>query len=149
MAAIHFKTLSLGRLLTLNLPARDDAHCYIWTVNSMIEITYALARAWGFRPTRMLYWIKQPMGIGLGGTFAGCVEPILFCTRGSLPAKRRVDRNWWLWKRRPHCAKPEAFQDLVETVSPGPYLEVFARRKRPGWSVWGNEVEPEALIPPL
>ena len=56
-------------------------------------------------------------------------------------AKGRADSRWHLWPRGKHSAKPEAFQDIVEQVSPGPYLELFARRKRMGWSAWGNEVQ--------
>jgi N6-adenosine-specific RNA methylase IME4 len=94
----------------------------------------------------MLYWIKAPMGLGLGGAFVPCVEPILFCRRGNLPTKMRMDRNWWHWKRGRHSAKPEDFQTIVEKVSPGPYLEMFARRKRPGWAAWGNEITSDVEI---
>jgi len=58
-----------------------------------------------------------------------------------IEAKGRADSRWHLWPRGKHSAKPEAFQDIVEQVSPGPYLELFARRKRMGWSAWGNEVQ--------
>lgn len=51
----------------------------------------------------------------------------------------RVDTRWFQWPRGAHSAKPEAFLDLVEQVSPGPYLELFARRQRLGWDTWGNE----------
>jgi N6-adenosine-specific RNA methylase IME4 len=64
---------------------------------------------------------------------------VLFASRGSLPDSGRVDRNWWLWPRSVHSAKPEAFLDIVEQVSPGPYCELFARRDRLGWDTWGNE----------
>jgi len=50
-----------------------------------------------------------------------------------------VDTRWFQWPRGRHSAKPEAFIDLVEQVSPGPYLELFARRQRLGWDTWGNE----------
>lgn len=120
--------------------AADNAHLYIWTINKYIEDTYRVARAWGFQPSTMLYWLKEPKGIGLGGTYALCVEPILFCRRGTLAAKKRCDRNWWSWPRGAHSVKPPGFQTLVEEYSPGPYLEMFARRKRDGWDVWGNEV---------
>lgn len=79
------------------------------------------------------------MGLGLGGTYCNTSEFILFARRGNLPARRRVDTSWWRWPRGRHSQKPEAFQDIVESVSPGPYLELFARRARPGWTVWGNE----------
>jgi N6-adenosine-specific RNA methylase IME4 len=139
---LPYPTMTLAEIAALPVKdkAHDDAHLYIWTINKYIEQTYAIARAWGFTPSTMLYWFKEPKGIGLGGTYALCVEPILFCRRGTLAAKKRSDRNWWTWPRGEHSKKPEAFQTMVEGISPGPYLELFARRKRPNWTTWGNEV---------
>ena len=139
---LPYPTMTLDEIAALPVKdkAHDDAHLYIWTINKYIEQTYAIARAWGFTPSTMLYWFKEPKGIGLGGTYALCVEPILFCRRGTLAAKKRSDRNWWTWPRGAHSKKPEAFQTMVEGISPGPYLELFARRKRPNWTTWGNEV---------
>lgn len=139
---LPYPTMTLDEIAALPVKdkAHDDAHLYIWTINKYIEQTYAIARAWGFTPSTMLYWFKEPKGIGLGGTYALCVEPILFCRRGTLAAKKRSDRNWWTWPRGKHSKKPEAFQTMVEGISPGPYLELFARRKRPNWTTWGNEV---------
>ena len=144
--ALQYPQMTVEEICALNIPAADDSHLYIWTINRYIEQTYVVARAWGFEPSTMLYWLKQPMGLGLGGAFVPCVEPILFCRRGSLPVKRRCDRNWWGWPRGKHSAKPEQFQTLVESVSPGPYLEMFARRKRPGWHTWGNEVSSDVIL---
>jgi N6-adenosine-specific RNA methylase IME4 len=53
--------------------------------------------------------------------------------------EQKCDTRWWSWPRGKHSAKPEAFLDLVEQMSPGPYLEMFARRNRLGWDTWGNE----------
>lgn len=53
----------------------------------------------------------------------------------------RVDRNWWEWPRGPHSVKPPAFLDIVEQVSPGPYVELFARSPRLGWDSWGYGYE--------
>ena len=78
----------------------------------------------------------------------GFIEPILFCRRGKLPVKSRCDRNWWGWPRGKHSAKPEAFQTMVEQISPGPYLELFARRKRHGWASWGNEIANDVILTP-
>lgn len=146
IAELQYPTMSVEEICALEVPAAQDAHLYIWTINRYIEQTYAVARAWGFEPSTMLYWLKQPMGLGLGGAFVPCVEPILFCRRGKLAAKSRCDRNWWGWPRGRHSAKPEDFQRIVESVSPGPYLEMFARRHRPGWSVWGNEVASDVSL---
>lgn len=93
----------------------------------------------GFRPSQMLVWSKPPRGLGMGGAFANTTEFILFCRRGSLRPSARTDSTWWTWSRGAHSVKPEAFMDMVEKVSPGPYLELFARRQRIGWNSWGNE----------
>lgn len=138
---LTYPTMTIEQIAAMPVKekAEKDAHCYIWTINKYVEETYDIARAWGFEPSTLLYWLKQPRGIGLGGTFCQCVEPILFCRRGTLSAKRRYDRNWWGWPRARHSQKPEEFQTVVESVSPGPYLELFARRRRPNWTTWGNE----------
>ena len=125
------------------LPVRDlaekNAHLYLWTINAYLEEAFDIARLWGFRPSTTLVWCKPPNGIGLGGTYSLTTEFVLFCRRGVLPATTRIDTTWWEWKRGKHSQKPEAFIDLVEQVSPGPYLEMFARRQRMGWDTWGNE----------
>lgn len=132
-------TLEAISALPVKELADANAHLYIWTVNAYIEQTYAIARAWGFRPSTLLTWAKAPHGIGLGGAYSLTTEHVLFCRRGTLKANRRMDSSWWQWKRGIHSAKPEAFIDMVEQVSPGPYVELFARRHRLGWDVWGNE----------
>jgi N6-adenosine-specific RNA methylase IME4 len=119
--------------------AERDAHLYIWTINAYLTETYDIARAWGFRPVVLLTWAKAPHGKGLGGTFIQTTEHILFARRGSCAALSRVDTTWWQWKRGDHSAKPEAFMDIVEQVSPAPRLEMFSRRARFGWTTWGDE----------
>jgi N6-adenosine-specific RNA methylase IME4 len=133
-------SLDAIKALPVKAMAEDNAHLYLWTVNRHLEASFGVARAWGFEPSTTLMWCKQPRGVGLGGTFTLAAEWVLFCRRGCLKAQQRVDRNWWLW-RRPvrHSEKPEAFLDLVEQVSPGPYVELFARRARFGWDYWGDE----------
>ena len=150
----HYPTMTIEEICALPVKeiAEDNAHLYLWTINKYVEQTYAVARAWGFEPSTLLVWAKQPMGGGLGGTYGISTEYILFCRRGSLPAKKRVTGTWWNWKRPyengapKHSAKPEAFQNMVESVSPGPYLEMFARRKRHGWAAWGNEIKNDVEI---
>ena len=130
--------------------AEDDAHLYVWTINKYVEQAYQVARAWGFKPSTMLVWAKTPLGGGLGGTYRITTEYCLFCRRGTLAAKSKITGTWWNWKRPYvngypcHSKKPEQFQTMVEAVSPGPYLEMFARRIRHGWDAWGNEVNQDA-----
>lgn len=146
VAQLTYPTMSDAEILALCPPAADAAHLYLWTVNAKIEAAYQVARAWGFRPASLLTWAKTPMGLGLGGTFCNTTEFCLFARRGTLPAKCRIPTTWWNWKRGKHSKKPEVFQDIIESVSPGPYLEMFARRHREGWHVWGNEVDSDLEI---
>lgn len=138
---IPYPTMSLAEIAAL--PVRElleqDAHLYIWTTNRFLEATYGIARAWGAEPSTLLTWCKAPMGLGMGGAYALTTEHVLFCRRGSLKAQVRTDSTWFQWKRGKHSQKPEGFLDLVESISPGPYLEMFARRNRLGWDTWGNE----------
>lgn len=122
--------------------AHDDAHLYLWTTQRYLEASFSVARAWGFEPVKTLVWAKHPRGFNIGGTFQSATEFILFARRGKLPALRRVDRDHFDWPRpnNRHSAKPDGFFELVESVSPGPYLELFARRRRIGWTSWGDQL---------
>ena len=141
MSIEEIAALQVGQL------AGRDSHLYLWTINRYVHEAYDVARAWGFEPSTLLTWAKKPMGGGLGGAFGISSEFILFARRGSLKAKTRITGTHFNWKREyvngapAHSRKPKAFFEMVEKVSPGPYAELFARRPREGWAVWGNEVE--------
>ena len=151
---MNYPTMTLAEIEAMPVAgvADKDAHLYLWTVNRYVEQAYAVARAWGFRPVCLLTWAKTPRGLGFGGAFVQTTEHVLFARRGTLKALRRERSTWWNWTRPEagtgpkHSRKPEDFQTLVEAVSPGPRLELFARRARPGWTVWGNEVEANAAF---
>lgn len=140
-SATPYETLTVEGIAAL--PVRDmaagDAHLYLWTTNTHMEHAWKIARGWGFEPSTVLVWCKPPKGHQPFFTFNIATEFVLFCRRGSLPALTTIERNWWEWSRGPHSAKPEAFIDMVEQVSPPPYVELFARRHRLGWDVHGFE----------
>ena len=150
---LAYPTMTIDEICAIPVSewADANAHLYLWTINKYVEESYRVARAWGFKPSTMLVWAKAPLS-GLGGTFINSTEYVLFCRRGTLPAKIRVKGTWWNWKRPYvngypcHSKKPEQFQDMVEMVSLGPYLEMFARRVRTGWSAWGNEIEESPVL---
>jgi N6-adenosine-specific RNA methylase IME4 len=126
--------------------AAEDAHLYLWTTNGYLPAAFDVAQAWGFQYSTALVWAKNIMGGGLGGAFGISTEYVLFCRRGTLKSHGRVGGTWFNWKRpydergKPrHSAKPQSFYAMVEEVSPGPYLEMFARDNRLGWDSWGNE----------
>lgn len=140
-AALGYPTMALEEITALPVGdwAEEAAHVYLWTTNILVPKAYEIVAAWGFKPSVILTWAKTPMGVGLGDAFAITTEHIIFGHRGGLRPLTRIPSTWWNWKRGRHSAKPEAFQDLVEQASPGPYLEMFARRQRLGWDTWGNE----------
>ena len=136
-------------LLDVASLAEDDAHLYMWVTNPILteqrpSITGtlnapALVRAWGFEPKTMLTWHKTgPPGMGF--YWRGQTEHVIFATRGNAPISAGIRlRNLFESPRASHSEKPDLFLDLVEQVSPGPRLEMFARRQRFGWDTWGNE----------
>lgn len=130
----------IGALTVGDLAGRS-AHLYLWTTNRYLRDSFAIVEGWGFRFSQVLVWCKPPMGIGPGGTFAQTTEYVLFARRGSAPKPKRQASCWWQWPRGAHSVKPAAFADVVELVSPGPYVELFARQPRFGWDSWGNGYE--------
>jgi len=131
-----------------------DAHLYLWVPNALLLEGIEVLQAWGFRYVSNVIWAKRrkdggPDGRGVGFYFRNVTEPILFGVKGSMrtlaPARSTV--NMIETRKREHSRKPDEQYDLIESCSPGPYLEMFARYARPGWSAWGNEsddaVEPK------
>jgi N6-adenosine-specific RNA methylase IME4 len=128
------------RALDVAAMAEDDAHLYLWTTQQYLWPAHEIALAWGFKPAKVLVWCKPPTGFSMGGAFGNACEFVVFARRGNLKPQARVPRDWWEWSRSGgHSAKPEAFLDIVEQMSPGPYLEMFARRARFGWDYWGDQ----------
>jgi len=123
-----------------------NAHLYLWTTNSFMVEAHELARAWGFIPKTILTWVKVKKdgspSMKTGYYFRGATEHVVFAVRGSQPLLIKEGiATAFLSERLPHSVKPDSFFGLVEKASPGPYLEMFARRPRKGWTVWGNQVE--------
>ncbi|MCI0657611.1 MAG: MT-A70 family methyltransferase [Acidobacteria bacterium] len=130
------------RALPVGEKAAPDAHLYLWITNRSLPKGFSLLEAWGFRYVTCLVWDKE--SFGLGNYFRGQTELVLFGVRGSLPLKRK-DVGTLFRAQRPkkqHSAKPPEFFALVESCSPGPYLEMFAREQRAGWVTWGNQPVP-------
>ena len=139
-----YQTLRIEQLLALTtngdvpIPtlAADDSHLYLWVTNRSKPKAYQLLDEWGFRHVTCLTWCKP--SFGMGNYFRGSTEHLLFGVRGSLPLKRKDVGTWFSAKGGEHNAKPDEAYRLVESCSPGPYLEIFARGKREGWSCWGS-----------
>lgn len=121
------------------------AHLYLWTTNAFMCEAHTLAASWGFDVKTIITWGKvQDDGEPsrkMGYWYRSATEHVVFAVRGQLrlvnpdPAPSTL----MLHRRLPHSVKPESFYDMVERYSPGPYLDVFSRRARLGWTTWGNE----------
>lgn len=125
-------------LITVGQWAEDDAHLYLWTTNAFMVEAHSIAKAWGFAPKTILTWCKPQ--IGMGSYYRNTTEHALFCVRGRLTCQRKDVPTHFTADRKRHSEKPAAFYDIVESMSPGPYLDVFARKLRFNWTAWGNEV---------
>lgn len=126
--------------------AASNAHLYLWVPNALLPDGLAVMQAWGFRYVSNVVWAKRrkdggPDGRGVGFYFRNVTELLLFGVRGSMrtlsPARRQV--NLIETRKREHSRKPDEQYDLIEACSPGPFLELFARHPRAGWTVWGDE----------
>ena len=148
-AVARYACMDQAALLSLpiNEWSETDAHIYLWVTNAFIEDGFGLLREWGFKYKTALTWVKSR--IGMGFYFRNTTEHVLFGVKGSLRCLRRDVPTHLIAPRGRHSEKPAAFYDMVETMSPGPYLDVFARVHRFNWDAWGNEVyTPDGLPEP-
>lgn len=139
---LPYPSMPIEEILALPVrPLVDSKGCalFLWTTNRFLADAFDVLGCWGFRYRQTLVWRKvnpQP----IGGSVAPNAEFLLVARRGP---------HTWHGPRWPdavidaprttHSAKPEVFMDLIESISPPPYLEMFSRRARFGWDTWGNE----------
>jgi N6-adenosine-specific RNA methylase IME4 len=139
----EIKALPVGKLTA------DVAHLYLWVPNALLPEGLAVMQAWGFQYKSNIVWHKVRKdggsdGRGVGFYFRNVTELILFGVRGknarTLAAGRR-QVNYVASRKREHSRKPDEQYAVIESCSPGPFLELFARGERPGWAVWGNQAD--------
>ena len=122
------------------LSVGSDAQAYKQAGNG-----YDVLRKWGFTPRSIFIWIKPRMGLGV--YLRNCAEFVLLGTKGKAPIQFKAQMNWLFAPIQSHSHKPEEFMEIVRRCSPGPYLELFARRRHSSdWDVWGNEIESDVVI---
>jgi N6-adenosine-specific RNA methylase IME4 len=139
-----YKEMTTGEIASLDLPSLFDDNCdvYLWATQKYLQDAFYVLDAWGLLYCQTLTWCKTPMGTGQGGLFCPTTEFLILGRKGRMPLnKARHDSTWWNIKRtNKHSKKPEFFQDIIETVSDPPRIELFARRVRTGWDCWGDEI---------
>jgi N6-adenosine-specific RNA methylase IME4 len=129
--------------------ADATAHLYLWVPNALLPEGLQVMQSWGFTYKSNLIWHKVRKdggsdGRGVGFYFRNVTEVILFGVRGKNARTLKAGRtqvNYLATRKREHSRKPDEQYDLIESCSPGPYLEMFARGTRPNWTVWGNQAD--------
>lgn len=145
---LRYATMTNEEIMDLPIGqlALPQSHLYLWVPNALILEGMEVMRRWGFTYKTNIVWFKTrkdggPDGRGVGFYFRNVTELILFGVRGSLrtlpPGRRQT--NIIISQKRRHSHKPDEQYEIIESCSPGPFLELFARQPRPGWWVWGNE----------
>jgi len=147
----RYGTMKLDAIkeLPVSRVAADTAHLYLWAPNALLPEGIEVLRAWGFQYTSNIVWHKVRKdggsdGRGVGFYFRNVTEVLLFGVRGKnartlAPGRRQV--NLFATCKREHSRKPDKQYEIIEACSPGPYLEMFARGTRPGWTVWGAQAD--------
>jgi N6-adenosine-specific RNA methylase IME4 len=143
----HYNLMSLKQIAAMPVGdlAEDDAHLWLWVTNATLRHGYDIAEAWGFTVRSPLTWVKWRMGLGV--YLRNSTEHLLFATRGKAPVQFRAQPTWITAPVQDHSHKPEEQYPLIERISPGRYLELFARRRQRGWDAWGNEIDSDIQIP--
>lgn len=151
----RYSTMDLAAInnLPVSQITAENAHLYLWVPNALLPEGLGVMDAWGFRYVSNIVWAKRrkdggPDGRGVGFYFRNTTELLLFGVKGSMRtlAPGRSQVNIIESRKREHSRKPDEQYDIIEACSPGPYLEMFARYPRDGWTVWGDEAD-EDVVP--
>src|SRR5438128_1887827 len=146
----RYRTLTFQEIAALPVAALTlpQSHLYLWTPNALLGEALAVMKAWDFEYKTNLVWYKVrkdggPDGRGVGFYFRNVTELLLFGVKGKLrtlePGRTQV--NVLVTRKREHSRKPDEFYKIIQACSPGPYLELFARERLPGWEQWGDQVD--------
>jgi len=163
-AAKHYETMETWEIAAMapdvKQAAADNAHLYLWTPNAFVRDAWGIAESWGFAPKTLITWVKVTehaiekardhqyefdnawealnmagvVRIGMGRGYRNVTEHVIVATRGKAPMIRTNQPNVFFAPRQAHSRKPDIFYHIVQSMSPGPHLELFAGRPREGWT---------------
>ena len=151
----HYELMKTKDIVNLPIPfiTEQNAHLYLWVTNNFLQDGLQVMKAWGFTYKTKITWVKAMLhdggytlqNAGLGQYFRGLDEICLFGVKGNIPYKLDISRKRMQGKtvilapRREHSEKPDEMRQMIEKVSAGPYIELFARKAVPGCDNWGNQ----------
>lgn len=139
--AVPYPTMTQEQLLQIKIPAKENCILWLWTTNIFIRDAFELLDEWGFEQKTILTWNKVNMGVGY--YLRNVTEHCILATKGKPLWTNKTHTTLITEKRTTHSTKPEAFYKMVDEICVGRKLDYFARTKREGWDVYGNEVEEE------
>jgi N6-adenosine-specific RNA methylase IME4 len=146
-SALDYPTMLVDEIARLDVESLADNNAVLglWTTHAFLRSAFDVMDAWGFKYQRCLTWDKHN-GMSLFG-FHHRTEFCLFGYRGHIEMypRRPTIPTVFEGKSVRHSAKPDIFFDMIGVFG-SPRLEMFARQSRPGWDVWGNEVESDVEI---
>ncbi len=143
--AMPYPTMPTTDICNMGIPLRpyieDNCNLFLWTTHSFLPDAFRVMKEWGFKYHCLLTWDKTE-GLSLFG-FTRRTEFVLYGYRGKMTVNQRGHYIPTLFTEKSlvHSVKPDIFYTLLESNTPVPRLELFARSKRDGWDCWGNEVE--------
>lgn len=143
--SLHYPSMSIEEICALApLPCADNAALFLWVTNPFVEAAFDVLRVWGFEYKTNIVWVKRNLTRpGSGFYVRGRHELLFLCTNGAMvpeQAGREPIGSVLEADVQEHSRKPDAVYELIESIYPeGKYLELFARRNRPGWTTWGND----------
>jgi N6-adenosine-specific RNA methylase IME4 len=146
----HYRTMTIPEIVAMPVHelAWPNAHLYLWTTNTHLEVAFKVMRAWGFTYKTTITWDKEK--IGNGHYFRGQTEHALFGIRGRAPILARNIPTIFRAPRGEHSEKPNEFFRIVDRASPGPKVSLFDRKPRgDDWSIWGDQAPGGIRIPAL
>lgn len=142
----HYDLMPLERIKAMPVAdlCEENAHLYLWCPNGLIPQALEVIKAWGFTYRCAMVWCKPRLSCG--HYIRTAHETLFFSTRGRAPVKFHAQPSWIFAPQQDHSHKPEEQFAVIERLSDGPYLELFARRRQPDWDVWGNEIPSDIVI---
>lgn len=153
----RYDTMSFEEIagLPVGSLALPKSHLYMWCPNALILEALQIMKAWGFTYKTNIVWLKVrkdggPDGRGVGFYFRNVTELLLFGVKGGLRTKQpgRSQVNVIITRKQEHSWKPAEQYGIIEACSPGPFLELFARQRRPDWFCWGDQAETYEAVRP-
>jgi N6-adenosine-specific RNA methylase IME4 len=136
----HYATMSTDEICALPIPAADDSALFLWATVPMLAQAFKVMEAWGFTYKSAMIWVKDRAGTGYW--LRNEAEILLIGTKGNVPAPAMGEQPAQVVHEpaRRHSEKPDVFAETIEQLFPNlSKMELFARKQRPGWNVWGNE----------